>query len=321
MIVVTGGAGFIGSNLVAALNRRGREDILVVDDLTDGTRFANLVTCRFLHYLDKDEFRALVRSGGPELHGVQAVLHQGACTDTMEWNGRYLMDNNYRYSMEVLDFCTRRRIPLIYASSAAVYGTGERFAEMPGNERPVNPYGFSKLVFDQHVRRNASSFPAPVIGLRYFNVYGPGEAHKGTMASVIHHFNRQIIEAGRMRLFRGTGGYADGEQKRDFVHVDDIVAVNLWFLDHGTRAGIFNVGTGRARSFNDVASAVAAWHGRDPKDCIEYVDFPAKLVGRYQHFTQADLAALRAAGYDAAFTPLEEGVRRCLDTLNGAGSG
>lgn len=313
MIVVTGGAGFIGSNLVRGLNREGLDDILVVDDLSDGHKFRNLAGLDIHDYLDKDEFLRLVERDDAALRGVSAVLHQGACTDTTEWDGRYMMEVNYRYSRELLHYCLARKLPLIYASSAAVYGCGDSFAEDGGHERPVNVYGYSKSLFDAYVRNLAASAAAPVAGLRYFNVYGPGETHKGRMASVMWHFNRQLQEQGEVRLFQGSGGYADGEQRRDFVHVDDVVRVNLWLLANPDCRGIFNVGTGQSRSFNDVARAVIAWHGRGS---IRYIDFPDALRDSYQSFTQADLTALRGGGYAAAFLSLEEGVNRYLDWLN-----
>ena len=314
MIVVTGGAGFIGSNLVHGLNAAGRRDILVVDDLTDGNKFRNLAAADFSDYLDKEEFGHLLDSNAAALDGVTAVLHQGACTDTTERDGRYMMDANYRWSKRLLHYCLARRLPFIYASSGAVYGSGDDFSEAGANLRPVNVYGWSKYLFDRYVRARLPACASPVAGLRYFNVYGPGEAHKGAMASVIRHFNRQLLEDGEVRLFRGSGGYADGEQRRDFIHVDDVVRVNLWLLAQGDRSGIFNVGTGVDRSFNDVAGAVIGWHGRGR---IRYIDFPDNLRGSYQSFTRADTRALRQAGYEAGFLTLEEGVARYLDRLNG----
>lgn len=313
MIVVTGGAGFIGSNLVRGLNRSGHTDILVVDELTDGRKFGNIVDADVRDYLDKDEFRRLVDRDDAALKGIRAVFHQGACTDTTEWDGRYMMDSNYAYSKLLLEYCCARRLPFIYASSAAVYGTSDDFSEDGGHERPVNVYGYSKHLFDEYVRTGLAGRASQVAGLRYFNVYGPGEGHKEAMASVVWHFNRQILEQGEVRLFSGSGGYADGEQRRDFVHVDDVVQVNLWLLSNPGCAGVFNVGTGQSRSFNDVANAVIAWHGRGS---IRYIDFPESLRHSYQSFTQADITALRRSGYDAGFLSLEEGVARYLDWLN-----
>jgi ADP-L-glycero-D-manno-heptose 6-epimerase len=317
LIVVTGAAGFIGSNLVLALNRRGASDVLAVDDLTDGTKFRNLAEAQIADYMDKDEFLGRVERGG--LPAIKAVFHQGACSATTEWNGKYMMDVNYRYSKVLLDWCQAQGVPYIYASSASVYGMGAQgFREERACEQPMNVYAYSKFVFDQYVRRNVLDRRrvkgAPqVVGLRYFNVYGPREQHKQNMASTAYHFNNQVRAHGECRLFTGSDGYGDGEQRRDFVHVDDVVAMNLWFADHPERTGIFNAGTGRAQPFNDVAKSVIAWHG---KGRIEYVPFPDNLVGRYQSYTQADLSNLRAAGYDREFMTVEQGVKKYLDWLN-----
>lgn len=308
MFIVTGGAGFIGANLVRALNAAGHDDILVVDELTNGRKFTNLAGARFADYLDRDDFRERLQAG--EGFGkVEAFFHQGACSDTTEWDGRYMMDTNFEYSKDVFRWCGQKGVPLVYASSAAVYGTSTEFREQGSGEVPLNVYGWSKLVFDQWLRRQVGEANIPVTGLRYFNVYGPHEAHKGRMASVIHHFSRQIRETGKVRLFAGSHGHGDGEQRRDFIHVSDIVKVNLWAAGR-TAPGIFNVGTGKSRSFNDVARAVIAWHGKGE---IEYIPFPDDLRSAYQAFTEADLTTLRAAGYDGAFTSLEDGVRLTLD--------
>src|SRR5512134_3857866 len=326
MIVVTGAAGFIGSNLVKALNGRGETDILAVDNLTRGDKFRNLVDCELADYLDKDAFREALAAGDFEGE-VSAVLHQGACSDTMETDGRYMLDNNYRYSLELLEFCRSEDIPLIYASSASVYGAGPGFKEDPMFEKPLNVYGYSKLLFDQVVRRRWSENTAQVVGLRYFNVYGPREAHKGRMASVAWHFFNQYRAEGRVKLFEGSGGYANGEQRRDFVSVEDVVDVNLHFLERPQLSGIFNVGTGRAQSFNDVAEAVINTCRKATgqpalsraelltQGAIQYVAFPEALKGRYQSFTEADLSALRGTGYAAPFLTVAEGVERYVAAL------
>ncbi len=305
MIIVTGGAGFIGSNIVKGLNARGREDILVVDDLTDGAKSRNLVDCEILDFIDKDDFIATPQDcAGPGVP-VEAVFHQGACTSTTERDGRYLMKNNYAYSRRLLQFCLEHEAAFLYASSAAVYGGGDVFGESREYEAPLNVYGYSKFLFDQHVRRILPMARSQIAGFRYFNVYGPREQHKGGMASVAWHLSRQLDTAGQARLFKGCDGYADGEQRRDFVYVDDVVDVNLWFLDHPDKSGIFNLGTGSSHSFNDVANAVIGWYGRGE---IEYIPFPDHLRGHYQSHTQADLTALRAAGYETPFRSVEEGV-------------
>jgi ADP-L-glycero-D-manno-heptose 6-epimerase len=320
MIVVTGAAGFIGSNLVRELNRRGRDDIVAVDDLSDGRKFSNLVDCRIADYFDKAVFLEQLNKG--ELGKIDAIFHQGACAVTTEWNGRYMMETNYRYSVELLEYCLARDVPLIYASSAAVYGASTVFKEHDrAAERPLNVYGYSKLLFDSYVqrrqdeegrRRSKGKGRAPVVGLRYFNVYGPGEAHKGAMASVAFHLHGQVAAAGEARLFEGSGGYAPGEQRRDFVHVGDVVDVNLWFYERQSVSGVFNVGTGASATFNDVANAIIAWHG---KGAVRYIPFPDELKSRYQNFTEADIGKLRAVGYTRPFRDVRSGIKDYLDAL------
>ncbi len=313
MIVVTGGAGFIGSQLITGLNKIGREDILVVDDLTDGKKFENLVANRFSDYMDKTEFRRLIAQRDQLCHEIDFIFHQGACSTTTEWDGQYMMDNNYTYSKELLHFCIERTIPFVYASSAAVYGVNTNFSEVSENESPVNVYGYSKLLFDNYVRRLNSEIKTQVVGLRYFNVFGSGESHKKGMASVVYHFNNQIKETGELKLFKGSHGYGDGEQLRDFIFVDDSVNVNLWMMEHFEVSGIFNVGTGEANSFNDIAKLVVDWHG---KGNIKYIPFPDTLKGSYQSFTKANLEQLRSTGCNYKFTSLKEGVDSYLNTLN-----
>lgn len=313
MIIVTGGAGFIGSNLVRALNARGRTDVLVVDNLERGQKFVNLADCDIADYLDKDDFINRVEAGGEFGDKLEAVFHQGACSATTEWDGRYLMRNNYEYSKRLLHYCLARRIPFIYASSAAVYGAGPVFKEGREHETPLNAYGYSKFQFDAYVRRLLPQARSQIAGLRYFNVYGPREQHKGGMASVAFHLNTQALNGEHLKLFEGCDGYGDGEQRRDFVYVGDAVDVNLWLLDHPAVSGIFNVGSGRSQPFNDVARAVIAWHGAGG---IDYIPFPESLRGRYQSFTEADIGALRAAGYIKPFLSVEQGVKIYLDQLN-----
>jgi len=321
MIIVTGAAGFIGANLVKALNDRGVRDVVAVDNLTRAEKVPNLVDCEIVDFIDKNDFIARVRAD--KFKGsVKAVLHQGACSDTMETDGRYMMENNYRYSCDLLAWCQPRHVPFIYASSASVYGSGKVFRESREHEAPLNVYGYSKFLFDQHVRRRMVGSTGQIAGFRYFNVYGPREAHKGRMASVAFHFFNQYGAEGRVRLFEGSGGYAAGEQIRDFVSVDDVVRVNLHFLDHPEISGVFNVGTGHARSFNDMAAAtinaIRRGKGEKPQSldelrkagAIEYIPFPPALVGKYQSYTQADVAALRNAGYKNPFLDVEEGVGR-----------
>jgi len=312
MIIVTGGAGFIGSNLVKALNVIGRKDILVVDDLHNGHKFHNLVDCEIQDYMDKKAFIEKIKASKGFGH-IDAIFHQGACSSTTEWDGRYMMDNNYDYSKTLLHYCLEQRISFLYASSAATYGGGEIFQEQLQYEKPINVYGYSKFLFDQYVRRLQPSANSQIVGFRYFNVYGPNENHKGSMASVAYHFNQQIIEHGECKLFAGTDGYADGEQLRDFVYIDDVCKANLWFMNNSEHSGIYNLGTGRSQTFNDVADAVIEWHGKGTKS---YIDFPEHLKGAYQSYTQADISKLRSAGYSLPFVSVEQGVKNYLDSIN-----
>lgn len=311
MIIVTGGAGFIGSNIVHQLNTYGYDDILAVDCMTDGHKYINMVDLRIADYMDKDEFLAKVKSEY-DWGNVEGVFHQGACSTTTEWDGKYMLENNFTYSKVLLHYCLVRKIPFIYASSAAVYGASDIFVEDPKFEKPLNLYGYSKMLFDQYIRRLNPEPKSQVVGLRYFNVYGPREAHKGSMASVAFHLNNQLQEGNEVRLFEGCGEYGDGEQRRDFIHVDDVARLNLWFLDNPQVSGIFNAGTGRAQSFNDVANAVIAAHKTGE---IKYIPFPEHLKGHYQSFTQADLTKLRAAGYDGTFFSVEDGVLQYMNWL------
>jgi ADP-L-glycero-D-manno-heptose 6-epimerase len=325
-IYVTGAAGFIGANLVKALNERGETDIVAVDNLARADKFRNLVDCEIADYLDKDEFLDLVqRRAAPR---PQVVFHQGACSDTMESDGRYMLRNNYRYSLELLRWCQADKAPYLYASSAAVYGLGPVFEESRANERPLNVYGYSKFLFDQVVRRHLPAAAAPVIGMRYFNVYGPREAHKGRMASVAFHHFHQFRAEGKVKLFEGSHGYAHGAQCRDFIHVDDVVRANLHFW-HKPASGIYNLGTGRAQSFNDVALTVVNTLRAARNEAalglaqavrtgaIEYVPFPDALRGKYQAYTQADVTRLRAAGFDAPMLTVEQGTAAYMRWLLG----
>lgn len=319
MIIVTGGAGFIGSNLIHELNRIGETEIVCVDNMTGSSKFRNLQGAQFSDYMDKQEFRRAIASNALSAKRIRAILHQGACSNTLEDDGAYMMDNNFTYSKELLHFALQYHIPFVYASTAAVYGLSQNFAPEPENERPLNVYGFSKLVFDNYVRRLLPTIDSTVVGLRYFNAYGPREQHKGRMSSVMHHFTKQMKEAGIIRMFQGSGGYRDGEQRRDFVYVRDLCRMNLFFAGIGDEAflselgnvedvhqGIFNAGTGASRSFNAVAKALQRVHGTTK---IEYVPFPADLDGRYQHFTEADINSLQQqGGYTRAFTTLEDGI-------------
>ncbi|TVP50148.1 MAG: ADP-glyceromanno-heptose 6-epimerase [Halomonas sp.] len=318
MIVVTGGAGFIGANIVKALNARGQHDVMVVDDLRDGTKFVNLADCTLADYLDKDDFltrvKAALRGEHVDLPTIEAIFHQGACSDTTEWDGHYMMENNFEYSKVLLNFCEQQGIPFLYASSAATYGGSNVFKEMPECEKPLNVYGYSKLLFDQHVRARWDELTTQVVGFRYFNVYGPREQHKGKMASVAYHNHLQIRNGETLKLFGAYDGYEAGMQSRDFVYVGDVVDVNLWFLDHPGKSGIFNLGTGRAEPFKAIGEAVIRFYG---KGDIDYIAFPEELKGRYQSYTCADIDNLREAGCDVEFKTVAQGVNAYLEWLNG----
>jgi ADP-L-glycero-D-manno-heptose 6-epimerase len=322
--VVTGAAGFIGSKLVEALNREGITEILAVDDLSAGANARNLYALEIEDYMDKGEFLARISTGS--LDGlVEAVLHQGACTDTTESDGKYMMENNYAYSKTLFDWCQDEEVPLIYASSASVYGVGPVFAEERENERPLNVYAYSKFLFDQYVRRRAEQRTAQVAGLRYFNVYGPNEEHKKLkkMNSIALQAHEQLASQGYVSLFVGSDGFGDGEQRRDFIHVDDAVAVNLWLLENREVSGIFNCGTGRAQTFNEVAATVInTVNGTQEsveelagRGLIRYIPFPPQLVGKYQSNTEADLSRLRAAGYAKEFMSVQQGVAAYVQAL------
>ncbi|MCK4870343.1 MAG: ADP-glyceromanno-heptose 6-epimerase [Gammaproteobacteria bacterium] len=314
MFIVTGGAGFIGSNIVHTLNEIDRNDILVVDDLTDGTKFKNLADSAILDYQDRDAFLKDILANKKFPEKIDAVFHEGACSATTEWDGKYMMDNNFQYSKALLHYCLDNGIPYIYASSAATYGANIKFAEKPENELPLNIYGYSKLLFDQYVRRYLPKAKSQIVGLRYFNVYGPREQHKGSMASVAFHLNNQIQQNANVKLFEGCDHYDNGEQRRDFIYVGDVADVNLWLWQNPKISGIYNLGTGRSQTFNDVANAVIGWHKTGH---IEYIPFPEHLKGRYQSFTEADITKLRAAGYKRRFKTVEEGVEKYLDWMNG----
>jgi ADP-L-glycero-D-manno-heptose 6-epimerase len=326
-VVVTGAAGFIGSNVVAGLNDRGITDIIAVDDMTDSRKFLNLRNLKISDYLDRSDFYTRFAAGA--FDPVEVVFHEGACSDTMEQDGRYMMETNYRCSVDLLDACTRRGTRLLYASSAAVYGASNVFREDPAFEAPLNVYGYSKLLFDNIVRQRMAGLPMQVAGFRYFNVYGPGEAHKDRMASVAFHHVNQFRAEGKVRLFGDYGGWNAGEQSRDFIHVADLVKVKLWFLDHPDVSDIYNLGTGKAQPFNDIAHAVVnGIRARDGQPAlslseqvaqgfVEYVDFPEALKGKYQSFTEADITRLRSAGYGEPFMAVEQGVANYVDRLLG----
>ncbi len=312
MIVVTGAFGFIGSNLVKALNKMGRTDIIAVDDLTEGVKFRNLADCQIQDYYDKKEFLNYITRdplGYNLKNKIDTIFHQGACSTTTEWDGKYMMENNFTYSKILLDFAQTHHIPFMYASSAAVYGNSKIFKESPENERPLNVYGYSKLLFDQYVR-SLKNKGSQIVGLRYFNVYGPNEQHKGSMASVAYHLSQQIKAKGKIKLFEGCEGYANGEQRRDFIYVEDVVAINLFMMQNPGVSGIFNAGTGNSQTFNEVANAVISYY---QNGLLEYIPFPEHLKGHYQSYTQADISLLRSVGYTCEFKTVEQGVKDYLN--------
>lgn len=307
-VIVTGGAGFIGRNIVAALNARGEENIVVVDELGTSEKWKNLVGLRYEDYLDKTDLRARIRED--RLDGVRAVLHMGACSSTTERDASYLADNNYRTTRELCEWCLTHGARFVYASSAATYGDGSLgYSDddtVTPTLRPLNMYGYSKHMFDMWALQKG--LLGMIAGLKYFNVYGPHEDHKGEMRSVIHKAYGQIRDMGEVRLFKSyKPEYKDGEQVRDFVYVKDAVEMTLHFLEHPEVSGLFNCGAGQARSWNDLAGAVFAAMGLKPN--IRYIDMPEELRGTYQYFTQADMFKARAAGYGASFTSLEDGVK------------
>ena len=314
MIVVTGSNGFIGSNLIKGLNNLGHTDIIAVDDHSNPELKENITHCEISDYLEIQEFFDQVKTKRFDNQNIEAIFHQGACSNTMEWDSEYLYKNNLLYSKELLKLANRIKIPFIYASSASVYGDGSEFEESIENENPINLYAYSKFKFDQIVRQELKKNETQIVGLRYFNVYGPQEQHKGNMASVAYHLHNQLKDNDKIKLFEGSHGYGNGEQRRDFIYVDDVVKVNLWFLKNKKISGIFNLGTGRSQTFNDVANAVIDWN---KKGTIEYIEFPEKLLDAYQSFTQADITKLRKVGYEEEFLSVQEGVFRYLSSLEG----
>ena len=312
MIIVTGSNGFIGSNLIKGLNEIGHKDIIAVDDQDDPELKENIAHCDIQDFLNIDEFINLIRNNEFDGTKIRAIFHQGACSNTMEWDADFLYKNNLSYSKELLNFSQKTKTSLIYASSASVYGAGKIFEESVENEDPINLYAYSKFKFDQLVRQELIKSETQIVGLRYFNVYGPQEQHKGTMASVAFHLHNQLKDNEEIKLFEGSDGYDDGEQRRDFIYVEDVVKVNLWFLENQKVSGIFNVGTGKSQTFNEVAHSVINWNKRGK---INYVPFPEKLKGAYQSYTQANISKLRKAGYKDEFLNVQEGVKKYLDRL------
>jgi ADP-L-glycero-D-manno-heptose 6-epimerase len=313
MYIVTGGAGFIGANIVRALNGRGIDDILVVDDLSNGYQFNNLVNYNIRDYMDKKTFLSMIENRRLESSRIIAIIHQGACSSTIEWDGKYMMENNYHYSKRLLHFCLDERIPFLYASSAATYGHSTTFIEKREYEVPVNVYGYSKFQFDQYIRKVIPKAKSQIIGLKYFNVYGQHEKHKESMASFVYQCYKQFKSFKYLCLFNSYDGYKSGEQSRDFIYVKDVAKVNLWFLDHSWISGIFNCGTGQTESFNRVANIIIEHYGEGE---IKYTEFPNHLKGYYQSYTKANLDKLRSAGCDMQFKSIDKGVKDYLIWLD-----
>ncbi len=312
MIIVTGSNGFIGSNLITQLNKLGENNILAVDDHSNKDLERNTKDCNISEHVNIQEFLNMVVTGELRSRKINAIFHQGACSDTMEWDVDYILENNFNYSKILLDFSESKNIPFIYASSASVYGAGKVFAENKNNEAPINLYAYSKYLFDQVVRDRLLKSNSQIVGMRYFNVYGPNERHKGRMASVAYHLHQQLKKGNEVRLFEGSDGYGNGEQRRDFIHVNDIVKVNLWFYKNSNVSGIFNVGTGKSQTFKEVADAVIEWN---KKGSVKYIPFPEKLKGSYQSFTEADISKLRSSGYKETFMDVATGVKQYLNVL------
>lgn len=315
MYIVTGGAGFIGSNIIKALNERGIRNILLVDDLTDGKKCLNLSDLDIADYMDMYDFLDRIKSDSLDIQ-TTAVFHEGACSATTEWNGKYVMDVNYQYSKAVLKWCLDHKVAFSYASSASVYGPGPVFQESRENENPLNMYAFSKFQFDQYVREILPTASSQIVGFRYFNVYGPRENHKGSMASVAFHLRNQVLAGENPKLFGAYDGYEPGGQSRDFIYVQDLVNTKLWFLDNPEKSGIFNLGTGNAEPFKTIAETVIEHYGKGE---IEFIPFPEHLKGAYQSFTQADISKLREAGYQGSFRGLAQGVKDYMAWLDNRG--
>lgn len=313
MIIVTGGAGFIGSNLIKGLNEQGFDEILLVDNLTNCVKFKNLVNIKFADYIDKIDFINEIKLGHFDHLNVEAIFHLGACSNTMETDGKYMMKNNYEYSKELMNFAIKKNIQFIYASSASVYGNGKNgFKEETECEGPINMYAFSKFNFDNYVRRRIENCNNQIVGLRFYNVFGPNECHKGKMASVMYHFYYQLKEKNEVRLFEGIDGIKDGEQKRDFVYVKDVVKVMLFFMNNKNKSGIFNCATGNAHTYNEVANNLIKLNGSGN---IKYIKFPQELAGKYQTYTQADLSKLRNIGYKSDFTSLADAIKEYYEYI------
>ena len=319
MIVITGAFGFIGSAILHQLKNLGYRDFLVVDNLSNGEKFKNLVGIDFEKYFEKDSFINNIVEIYKKYEFTH-IIHMGACSNTTEWDGNYLMRNNFDYSVKALNFCEKYKIPFIYASSASVYGNGANgFSEDTSETRPLNMYAYSKGLFDNYVsKRGKLNLDSQVVGLRFFNVFGHGEQHKGNMASVLYNWNQSIISDKVIKIFGASHGFKPGEQSRDFISVHDTVSVVTWFLQNNSISGIYNVGTGKSTSFNYIAKLIKNWH-RDQREIsprVEFIDFPKKLITNYQAYTCSDTRKLRAAGFTKEFEDIETAVFDYLKLIN-----
>src|SRR3989339_1245440 len=308
MIVVTGGAGFIGSAIVWKLNKLGQDKIIIVDELGKDEKWKNLNGLKYSDFYHKDDFMGLVLQRGLPFKAT-AILHLGACSSTTEKDADFLIDNNYHYSQELAKYCLENGVRFIYASSAATYGDGSNGYNDDENSlselRPLNMYGYSKYLFDSWIKRN--SLLDKVVGLKYFNVYGPNEYHKGEMRSVVHKAFEQVRDFGKVRLFKSyKSEYKDGEQKRDFIYVKDAVDMTLYFLDNKNKNGLYNVGTGKARTWNDLVAALFKAINKPLN--IEYIELPSHLLDKYQYYTEAKIDKILREGYSKPLTSLEDGI-------------
>ncbi len=307
MIVITGGGGFIGSCIVRTLNDNGMNNIVIVDDIASTEKWINLRNKKYNSYIHKRKFLEKLGS----LEDVESIIHMGACSSTTEKNFDYLYNNNFEFTKCLWNYCAEHQISFIYASSAATYGDGmEGFDDQCDIDklRPLNAYGYSKQIFDLWVKHQAKEFPSQYVGLKFFNVYGPNEYFKGSMASMVFHGFNEIKSEGEIRLFKSYNSeYTDGKQLRDFVYVKDVCDVIMWFLDHSDVSGLFNVGTGNAQSFHELAEAT--FHALDLEPNIRFIDMPEELRNKYQYFTQAETKKLRYVGYDKSFHSIEDGVK------------
>ncbi len=311
MIIVTGGAGFIGTNLVRSLLELEKK-VLVVEELDKYTaKFENIKNLDVLDCIDHNVFLKDLKNGKYK-DNIEQIFHLGACSKTTEPDRDYIMDVNLNYSKKLLEFSSNEHIDMIYASSASVYGDGTIFKEHPDNESSLNHYSESKLLFDNYVRENIKKIKSQIVGMRYFNVYGPYEQHKEVMSSVVFHFYHQIRKSGMLKLFKGSHGYDSGEQRRDFVFVKDTIDIKLWFMKNNV-SGIFNVATGKSRSFNDVANSVISYF---KSGHIEYIDFPPGLEEQYQAFTEANMSFLHKSGFRGKSTELEKGIESYFKYLD-----